>query len=118
MEEKIKKSGILERKKFAKITAKTTTKMETTVLTNLTVYDTNFFVINRAVFETELYWDLKGVLTVVACFILMALVCSVIFLVIALAIFYKVSHVLITKGEPNHRIFFRKTMQNMYNNLH
>jgi hypothetical protein len=73
--------------------------METTVLTNLTIYDTKFNIIRRAVFETEVYWDLKEVLTVVAFFILMGLVCSILFLGIALAIFYKVAQVLITKGE-------------------
>ena len=75
---------------------------------NLTTYDTNFTIISRAVFEVEVYWDLKQVLTVVAFFVLLALVCSIIFLAIALFIFYTVSQVLITKGKFFHYIKFEK----------
>ncbi len=75
--------------------------METSVLTNVTVYDTNFTVLSRAVFETEVYWDLREVLTVVSFFILMGLVSSIIFLAVALSIFYKLAKVLISKGEPS-----------------
>jgi hypothetical protein len=72
--------------------------MAATVI-NLTSYDANFNILSTAVFDVEVYWDLTKVITVVSFFIMMGLLCSIIFLAIALYIFYKVSKVLITKGE-------------------